>query len=221
MSVEPRRCGLAGHASEGRRGDEVDLDAVTGSRGLEAAGEADHGSLGGRVREVLGQPEDARGGGHDDAAVTLSDHVWPCGTGGVERPDRVHGEVAGEVVLVGVRKPGPPDDAGVVDEDVEASESLEGGFDECPRTRSGCHVAAVGNGSSAGGDDLLRDGGRDAGVRSQAFHGAAQIVDHDAGSPGREQQRMGSADPTARTGDDRDAPLEAVRVHSHPAARCC
>ena len=106
---------------------------MTASRGLEAAGEADHGGLGGRVREVLGQPEDAGGGGHDDAAVALSHHVWPCGTGGVERPDRVHGEVAGEVVLVGVRNPRPPDDAGVVDEDVEVSESLQGGFDECPR----------------------------------------------------------------------------------------
>ena len=28
---------------------------------------------------------------------------------------------------------------------------------------------------------------------------------------------MGTADPSARTGDDRDAALEAVRAHSHPA----
>ena len=43
--------------------------------------------------------------------------------------------MAGEVVLVGVRKARPPDDAGVVDEDVEASEPLDGRIDERPCAR--------------------------------------------------------------------------------------
>ena len=40
------------------------------------------------------------------------------------------GEVTGEVLGVGLGKPGPSDDAGVVDQDVEASELLDGRIDE-------------------------------------------------------------------------------------------
>ncbi len=186
---------------------------MRGAGGREAARESDDGRLGGGVGEVVGQSEDPRGRRHDDAAVALFDHVRPCGAGGVERPADVHGEVPREVVGVGFRKARPSDDAGVVDQDVEASELLDRRVDErlCAGRRG--HVAAVGDRDAAGGDDLGGDGGRRFGVRADALHRAAEVVDDDAGAPVGEQERMGPADPASRARDDRDAPLEAVLVH--------
>ena len=141
----------------------------------------------------LGRPNIPDGGGHDDAAVALLDHVGPCGPGGVERPDDVDGEVLLEVVHVGVGEAGPSDDAGVVDQDVEAPELLDGRIDERLRARGGGHVAVVGDGRPAGGDDLRRRRvDATCGVRSDALHRPAQVVDHDAGAPVGEQQCVGT-----------------------------
>jgi hypothetical protein len=119
-----------------------------------------------------------------------------------------------EVLEVGFGQAGPPDDAGVVDHDVDAPELLDRGVDEGLGALDRGHVAAVGDGRTAGGDDLGGDGGRRSDVLTDAAHRAAEVVDHDARAPVGEQQRMGAADAAPRAGDDRDAPVEAVLVHS-------
>ena len=162
--------GLAGHARHRRGRDEVDLDAVSGSCGREAARQADDGSLGGGVGEIGGESEHPSGSGHDDTAVALFDHVRPCRAGGVERAADMHVEVSREVVRVGLRKAGPSDDAGIVDHDVEAPELLDRRIDERLCAGSVGHVAVVGDRSSASGDDLGGDGGRRCGVHSNAQH---------------------------------------------------
>ena len=60
-----------------------------------------------RTRGSSGSPNIPDGGGHDDAAVVLLDHVRPRGAGGVERSADMHGEVALEVVGVGLRESPP------------------------------------------------------------------------------------------------------------------
>ena len=58
---------------------------------------------------------------------------------------------------------------------------------------SACAPAAVatslvvGDRDAAGGDDLGDDRGRRSGVGPVALHRAAEVVDHDAGAPRREQ----------------------------------
>ena len=56
------------------------------------------------------------------------------------------------------------------------------------------HVVAIGDRSPSGGGDLPRHRGRHAGVGSDAVHGAAQVVDDDAGTPVGQQERIGPAD---------------------------
>ena len=201
------------HSRDGRGCDEVDLDAVRRARGREAARESDDGALGGGIGQVVRESEQARGSRHDDTAVATFDHVRPCGPGGVERACDMDGQVALEVVRVGFREARPSDDAGVVDQDVEASELLHRRIDERLCTCGCRYVAGVGDRGSASRDDLGGDGRRRFGVSSNALHRAAEVVDDDACSSGGEQQRMGSPDAASRAGDDSDAPVKSVLVH--------
>ncbi len=74
-------------------------------------------------------------------------------------------------------------DAGVVDDDVEAAEGVESGLD---KARAVFDRVVVGDGLAAGGLNLGYDavGGRRA--RALTVHTAAQVVDDDAG-PARGQ----------------------------------
>ena len=125
----------------------------------------------------------------------------------------MHGEVLLEVVRIGVRKARPSDDAGVVDQDFEASEVLDRRTSEplCACRRG--DVVVVGKRDAGGGGDLGGDGRRRFGVHSLTLHRAAEIVHDDIRPPVGEQECMGSADAASRAGDDRHPPPEAVLVH--------
>ncbi len=209
-----RPVGPARHPGEGRGRDEVDLDAVWRARGGQTAGESDHRSLGRRIGEVVGKPEHPARGGHDDAAVALVDHVGPGETGGEERTDHVHREVPVQVLLVGIRRSGPPDDAGVVDHDVDSAEPLDRRTDQRLRAGSGGNVVVVGDRRSAGRDDLLGDVVRDRGVRSRPFRRATEVVDDDPGTAIRQEERIGPTEAATRPGDDGDPPFETERVQA-------
>ncbi len=88
-------------------------------------------------------------------------------------------EVIREIVGVGFGESGPADDAGVVDQDVDAPEPFDRPVDECPGSGLRRHVVAVGDGAPARLGDLGRDGGRGGRVGPDAFHGPAEVVDHD------------------------------------------
>ncbi len=186
--------------------------------------QADHRTLGRGVRRVGGQPEHPGGGRHHDPAIAPFDQVGPRGAGRVERTTHMHRQVPGEVVCVCLREPGPPDDAGVVDHDVEVPELLERRTDERRCAGLGCHVAGVGEGNPARGHDLGGHAGGRPGVRSGAVHRPAEVVDDDASPPLRQQQRIGAADATAGAGDDGSAPFEAELAQaatevSNPSSR--
>ena len=80
-------------------------------------------------------------------------------------------------------------------------------------------VARVGDRLPAGfddrGDDLFSRMGR---CRAFSRHLAAEIVDDDRGTFGRERERMGVADAAPRAGDDRDLSVELTH-HTTSAAR--
>ena len=75
-----------------------------------------------------------------------------------------------EIVTVGIGKSRPFDDASVVDQDVEVPELLDGCIDERLCTALRGHVTGVGDGNSASGDDLRRDGGRHFGISAPTSH---------------------------------------------------
>jgi hypothetical protein len=110
-----------------------------------------------------------------------------------------------QVVGVGIGKLGPTHDPGVVDEDVDLAELLDGAVDERGRARLGCDVVPVGDTADRG-----RDVRGYAGVGARTVDRAAQIVDDDGRASLREQFRVRAADTASGAGDDRDAPVEAI-----------
>ncbi len=112
-----------------------------------------------------------------------------------------------------------PRDARVVEDDVEPTEARERGVDQPAGAVPIGDVARVGDRLPAGfgdrGDDLVSRVGR---CRAFSRHLAAEIVDDDRGTLGRERERMGAADAATRASDDRDLPVELTH-HATSAAR--
>jgi hypothetical protein len=105
------------------------------------------------------------------------------------------------------------DDAGVVDDDVDPAERRQGGVDD-GLAAFGCgDRVGVGHGHAAGGldlgDHLLGRPRRGA----LAVDAAPEIVDHDLGAPGGQQQGVGPAEPAAGAGHDRHPPVEPQLGH--------
>ena len=102
------------------------------------------------------------------------------------------------------------EDAGVVDEDVEAAEGIEGGLDDALGAGEGSDGVVVGDGRPAGVADGVHDliGGV-VGAIPLARDGSAEVVDDDLGALGGEEERLAAADAPAGAGDDRDAALES------------
>ncbi|MNT09635.1 hypothetical protein D3C72_1444250 [compost metagenome] len=195
---------LGNHAGEdGAGGDGVDQDSLADElpgHGLHQAqlrGFADHVAVGVAVRHLapLGVDED-----HPWRAAPAQ--VRQGGAGEVERGVHVDRQQALEVGVVGlgqalerVHHPG------VVHEDVEAAEHF-GDF------RNGAFgpgavgdVGHQGDGAAAGGFD--RGGGG-------AGHVFVDVDDRHCRATGRQQAGMGAAGATAGSGDQGDAPFEAL-----------
>ena len=112
-----------------------DADAFVAEFGVEAFGEADEGEFAGDVGEHVGHGEFAADAGDvDDGGVAVAgfavEQVRERGVGGVEGGEEVggHGAAVGGEGLV--FDGADFDDAGVVDEDVDAAEVADGVVDE-------------------------------------------------------------------------------------------
>jgi hypothetical protein len=114
-----------------------------------------------------------------------------------------------EIVGVGFGETGPAHDAGVVDQNVDASEFSDRAIDDRARAGLGRDVVGVRDAT-----DLRGDLCRDVGVATGSVHRAAEVVDDDIGSSFREQDRVRAANAAPRAGDDRDASVEAVLVQA-------
>jgi hypothetical protein len=147
---------------------------------------------------------------HHDAAVAGVAHVVPRGVRDAEAAQHVHAVDEVPVLLAHLLEAGVAQDAGVVDDDVDALPRVERTLDDL---RPVLDRVVVGHGLAAGGLDLL-DHRVGRGRRLAAARvAAAQIVHDDLGAAGREQQGMGAAEAVAGAGDDGDPVVEAQIGH--------
>ena len=107
-------------------------------------------------------------------------------------------------------------DAGVVDQHVEAAERIERGADDVLGSLEVGHAVVVGNGLAAAlGDDVDDLVGRSL-VGTLAGHGSAEIVDDDLGAVVGELHRLAATDAVARSGDDRHLAVEHAHLRVPP-----
>jgi hypothetical protein len=107
-------------------------------------------------------------------------------------------------------------DPGVVDEDVEVTEGLDGGVDEPLCALPGRHAVAVGERLASHAVDLVdhllcrRD------VAAGAVGRAAEVVDDHLGALGGEEDGVLAPDPPPGPGDDRHPSVKSTHALRHP-----
>ena len=163
------------------------------------------------LAEVAVQP--GRGRGHHDAAMALCAHRFPDRLAAVGRAHQVHVDHRAEVGEVELGEGLVAQDAGIVDQDVDAAPLGDHAIDHRlhrvgigDRTLHGARL-------TAGGHDL---GGHRVGAR-------AEVVHHHACAAPCEQQGVLAAKTAARAGDDGDAASQVDHVHAfrpRKDARC-
>jgi hypothetical protein len=99
------------------------------------------------------------------------------------------------------------EDAGVVHDDVEAAEDVDGLADDALAALPRADVVGVGDCRATGGDDLIDHLLGRAGVATAAVPGAAEVVDDHVGAVSRQHQCVLAAEAAAGPGDDGDAPV--------------
>src|SRR5690606_30864827 len=115
----------------------------------------------------------------------------------------------GVPLLLGhVREHAVTEDAGVVDEHVQAAERLDGLVHHALGTLPVADVVAVHDGLAAHAADLLDDLAGGARTAAGAVHLRTQVVDDDLGALLGHHQRVLTADATTSAGDDDDASVE-------------
>ena len=97
-----------------------------------------------------------------------------------------------------------PQDAGIVDQDVEPAELGDSLQHNAFRAAPGRDVLGASDGGAAGGNDLFHHVARRAAVGAIAGVVAAEVVDDDLGPFPGEQQCVFAPDATARAGDHRN-----------------
>ena len=205
---------VLGHTRSRHRGDGVGLDVVLGPLLGQDPGEADQAHLGGAV---VGLAEVAQNagvrGGVEDPAVALLAHLDPRRAGHVERPPQVDVDDGVEQLRRHVVERLVAQDAGVVDDDVDPSEGVDGRLDDGLATLGRGHAAGVGDRDAAEVVDLLGGGlGRPL-AAALAADRRAQVVDDDLGAARRQQERVLAAEAPAGAGDDCDSVLESEIRH--------
>ena len=205
----------AGAGAHEARADGGDADAFVAEFGVEALGEAGEGEFAGDVGQEVGDGDlsadrgDVDDGGFAAVDFALLEHAGEGGANGVEGGVKVgvHGALEGDERLV--FDGSDLDDAGVVDEDIEAAEVGEGLVDEVAGLRrigevgadeqdvlGGLDGAGIEEGLAGAGELILVAGGED-----EAIAGATEAVGE---SEAETAGAAGDDDGLARTGGARD-----------------
>jgi hypothetical protein len=98
-------------------------------------------------------------------------------------------------------------DSGIIDENVEASEIIDGVSHQAFSTFGAGYIGSVGHSLATLGTDLLDHFGRDALVSAFPGHGPAHIVDHHACALASHEQGMFATDSMTGTCHNGDAAL--------------
>ena len=206
---------VLGHPRERQRGDGVRLDVVLGALDGEHPGEPDEAHLRRAVVGLAEVAEDAgRRAGRHHASVSLLAHAQPRRLGDVEGALQVHVDHRVDQVGCHVGERPVAQDAGVVDDDVDAPEGVDGRLHDRLAALDRGDRVGVGDGHPAGGGDLLDDRLCRAGARAGAVDGAAEVVHHHQRPAGGQQQGVLATQPAAGAGDDRYLAVETE--FSHP-----
>ena len=124
----------------------------------------------------------------------------------------VHGDDGVELFLAGVGDHPVAHDAGVVHQNVQTTEGLDGSLYQAGRLVPVRDVGSVGDGFASGCGDLVDHAlGGAATARRRTVQAHTDVVDHHARTFGREGQRVLATDTAARSGDDDDTAVN----HSH------
>jgi len=199
-----------------------DADAFVAKFGVEAFGEAYEGEFAGGVGQHVGHGEFAADGSYvDDGGAggvgfgVSFEHVGEDCVGGVEGGEEVGGHsaaVGGEgLVFDGADL----DDAGVIDEDVDAAEVLDGMIDE---------AGGLGGVGEVGGDEEDVVGGEDGLALEEQMPGSGEFLDlaggeDEFGAGSAEALGYGEAQAARASGDDYD--LFAAGGAGHEGPGCC
>src|SRR6185369_6375305 len=122
---------------------------------------------------------------HHDAPVVLLAHDGPYGLGAIDRAHHVHIHHQPEIVQAHLGEALVAQDAGVVDEDVDAPPLVHGLPDHGFHRAEVRHAAAVDDRLAAGPPDFLGDG---TGARSFAL--GAEVVDYHSRTVPRQRDRV-------------------------------
>src|SRR5690554_3883812 len=200
-----------GHAGATGGGNGVDEDVVLAAFDRQGAGQTVETELGHAVVGLTEIAVDAGGrGGEDDAAEVLFLHLVPGSMGNLV--GTFHMDLVDQIP-VGIGHLGKTlvaQDAGVVDDDVHATELVHGALDDLVAIHN---AVRVGNGSAAGGLDFFHDLQRSLAVGTFPLGAAAEIVDHDLGTVFGEQQGMRPANAAAGAGYDNDLVFKTDVTH--------
>ena len=152
----------------------------------------------------------SRRGGENQPAVARFFHVGPGGVGYLERAFDVDLINQIPVVFGHLVEAFVPQDAGIVDDDVDAAEIVHRGLDDLVAIGNGI---VVGNGFATGSNDFVHHqiSGSFAGAFTKSA--ATQVVDHDLGTAAGEFQCMALAQSVAGAGDDNHAIIKADVSH--------
>lgn len=142
-----------GHAAGSQGSNHVADDVVLGALLGENLSKADKGELGGRVVGLAKAAEETGSrSGVDDTTKLLLAEVRPGGAGGAVGASDVDGHDEIPVLVGHVLEADVTENAGVVDEDVDATESLDGSLDDLVAILD---AVVVGNSLAASGLDLI------------------------------------------------------------------
>ena len=131
----------------------------------------------------------------------------------LKAPRRWTSKTGSQQVGAGVVEGLVPQDAGVVDHDVDAAEGVERALHDGGAALGRGHRVGVGHRLAAGRLDLVDHSLGRALVAAGAVDGAAEVVDHHERAAGGEQQGVLPAEAAARAGDDRYLAVEAEICH--------
>src|SRR5690606_12201539 len=151
---------------------------------------------------------------HEGAAPLPHEHLRG-GVAEIDRPVEIGAQHALPVAFGGLVERAHADDAGIVDDDVEAPEDVHGLLDHGPARRSFGDAERIGDGLAAFGANGLDHHIGGLGRFAVPGDGNAQIVDDDARAEPRHVPADGAADAAAPAGDDGDLALESGWLRRH------
>ena len=199
------------------RRDHVGRDVVLLALDGEHVGQTDEAHLRGAVVRLAEVAEDAGGRrGEDDAAVLPLLHHAERGLRDVERALQVDVEDDLEVLRRELRERLVAQDAGVVDDDVDASEAVDRGLDDRLAALGRRDRVVVGDRLAAGRLDLLARRSRPSCGRSRCRRGCRRGRSRRPAAP-RDASSSACCLPEAATGagDDRHAIVESDVSHAY------